>query len=417
MNVLSDRFFARVACRLDKAVVDVLDAAVEIGDDDRRRILLDDQRQLPGPGLGRAPLLLIDGMRHFERIDERAAPEQAAQIDEQEEGQQRTGQRHQNLALRRVGANPLRTGVDLDQQATSGQFEVLLVDQPAGRGARMRSRLPARDQIRCVVVVEQFDREPGVDRRVVCRFEDVGQVERHQHQSAHGVPAAIARLGDFDGAVDRRDEEHQIAAMLGLGQRIRQGDGCRAIAVDGERYLRQMLRGRQQIETECGAIVPGRQAIEQREIAVPFQRRNRVAVGVQLPQRKRFSPKLARAEFERLALGRHDQRRPAVVGDTFLLDDRLDKLAEKRPVDVVGCMKQALQDDELLERPLVGGDDEIGALPGVTDEGQLKPLVAARDNLARDPGGGNQAEQTDDDQNGPQPPLRGVRSFRQSHTG
>jgi hypothetical protein len=41
VDVLPERICARVAGRFDEAIVHVLDAAVEVGDDDRRRVLLD----------------------------------------------------------------------------------------------------------------------------------------------------------------------------------------------------------------------------------------------------------------------------------------------------------------------------------------------------------------------------------------
>jgi hypothetical protein len=102
-------------------------------------------------------------VRRFERIDQRAAPEQAAQIDEQGQRQQHADQRHQHLVLRLVAPDPLRAGFDPDQQAASGQFKVLLVDERLcvarfRRPAVGRVRMPARDQIRRVVVVEETGR-------------------------------------------------------------------------------------------------------------------------------------------------------------------------------------------------------------------------------------------------------------------
>ena len=65
----------RIACRLDKTVVHVLDATAEISDDDRRWILLDDQRQLRGQRLGSTPLRLINHVRRLKAVGQRAASE------------------------------------------------------------------------------------------------------------------------------------------------------------------------------------------------------------------------------------------------------------------------------------------------------------------------------------------------------
>jgi hypothetical protein len=194
-------------------------------------------------------------------------------------------------------------------------------------------------------------------------------------------------------------------------------DGCRCVAVDGHRDRCQVPGRRQKIETECRTIAIGGEAVEQGEVALAHQRRKWVTVAAHFAQGERFAPQCTPRALEGLALRSNDKRRPAVVDDAVLLDDRCDEFAKQRPVNLARRMKQALDDKELLERPRVRGNDFVGARPRHMDEFLLQMLLIDRGNLARHPRRRNQAEQPDDDQNGPQAPFGGLGNCRRSHTG
>ena len=159
------------------------------------------------------------------------------------------------MTLGIVGTQPLGTSGDLDQESTARQFEVLLVDEGVIAGHRRRFAvrrqcLPARNPVRLVEVVKQLGTQPDLARRAVCRVEDLGQIQRHQQQSAHGLAARAPRLGNLGTAIDRRHEIHQMAALPRPDQRLCQRDRRRPVAVDGHRDRGKVLGRRKKIETE-----------------------------------------------------------------------------------------------------------------------------------------------------------------------